>query len=397
MLKLKQVMAEAGLKQADLATLLGWSVPGTNVLLNSGAWPKRADKTHCKAQITAWLEAHGVRVKGVFAAVNTKVAGAGVAAPGRPGVAPEDGGHDGNALNEKDETMLRRKTMLTPAARRKWGFTLDPFLDPQSAGEVYLSAAAQDAYESIIAQAKAGAGLLAIIGESGAGKTTIKDLAVQYLLEHEPTVTLIQPYPQGMEPDDEKGKTMKAAHIAEAILRALTPDARPRASSEARFNQVHRALMASGGRHVLIIEEAHSLPTATLKHLKRFIELKAGLKSLLAVVLIGQPELAQRLSPRNLEVREVSQRCVDVPLPALTVPEIEAFLLHRLGRAEVFAADAYAALHRALQGYDGDGPRSFTYPLAVQNWAAEAMNRAAAIGAPTVTADLVDALVSARK
>lgn len=391
MLKLKQVMSDAGLKQSDLAALLGWSVAGANALLNGGVWPKRADKAAGKARVLDWLGARGLETKGVF----TKVADPRDSA-NRPGATPVEG--ETQAGITENEAMLRRKTMLTLAARRKWGFNLDPFLDPQSAEAVYLSAAAQDARESIIAQAKAGAGLLAIIGESGAGKTTIKDLAVQYLLEHEPKVTIIQPYPQGMEPNDEQGKTLKAAHIAEAILRALMPDARPKASSEARFNQVHQALMASGGRHVLIIEEAHSLPTPTLKHLKRFIELKAGLKSLLAVVLIGQPELAQRMNPRNLEVREVSQRCVDVPLPALTVPEIEAFLVHRLGRTDVFAPDAYAALQLALQGYDADGTRSFAYPLAVQNWAAEAMNRAAAIGAPEVTAELVDALLAgARK
>ncbi len=46
---------------------------------------------------------------------------------------------------------------------------------------------------------------------------------------------------------------------------------------------------------LLVIEEAHGLPTATLKHLKRFFELEDGFKKLLGIVLIGQTELRMNL------------------------------------------------------------------------------------------------------
>lgn len=387
MLKLKLVLREAGLRQSALVAVLGWSAPAVSTWLSHGIWPKQADRAAAKAAVLSYLAEQGLDGKGVF----QKVAGARGLDANQPSATP--GVLSPSGITERDE-MLRRKEVLSPAARRKWGFVLDPFMDPQDTAAVYLSAAAREAYEAIVALARAGSGLVAIIGESGAGKTTIKELAIQRLADE---VTVIQPYPQGMEQNDAKGKTMKAAHIAEAILRALTPDATPKASSEARFNQVHRALLASGGRHVLIIEEAHCLPTPTLKHLKRFIEMKAGLKSLLAVVLIGQPELSQRMHPKNLEVREVSQRCVDVPLPPLSSVEIEHFLTLRLGRDDVFEPTAYAALHRALQGWDGSGARSFANPLAVQNWAALAMNEAAELHAPKVSAEMIDALVKSKK
>lgn len=54
---------------------------------------------------------------------------------------------------------------------------------------------------------------------------------------------------------------------------------------------MHRALKnsyESGYRHVLIIEEAHCLPIATLKHLKRLRELETGFTKLLSIILIGQ-------------------------------------------------------------------------------------------------------------
>ncbi|HGP4460305.1 TPA: AAA family ATPase, partial [Pseudomonas aeruginosa] len=66
-----------------------------------------------------------------------------------------------------------------------------------------------------------------------------------------------------------KGKTLRVTHIAEAMMAAVAPLERPKSSPEARFAQLHRALKvshAAGFKHVLIIEEAHSLPIATLKH-----------------------------------------------------------------------------------------------------------------------------------
>ena len=83
---------------------------------------------------------------------------------------------------------------------------------------------------------------------------------------------MIEPYVLAMEDNDQKGKTLKSVHIAEAILAAVAPNVSPKRSPEARFAQIHRALTESakaGNKHVLIIEEAHGLPLPTLKHLKR--------------------------------------------------------------------------------------------------------------------------------
>ncbi|EBA1658102.1 hypothetical protein HW82_27600, partial [Salmonella enterica] len=84
--------------------------------------------------------------------------------------------------------------------------------------------------------------------------------------------------------------------------------------------------------HVLIIEEAHSLPVPTLKHLKRFLELEHGFKRLLSIILIGQQELRDKLSERSASVREVVQRCEMVRLEPLG-DDLEAFLAFKFERA----------------------------------------------------------------
>ncbi len=120
-----------------------------------------------------------------------------------------------------------------------------------------------------------------------------------------------------MEDNDKTGKTLKALHIAEAIMAVVAPSASIKSSPEARFRQVHTVLRDSrraGNSHCLIIEEAHGLSFHTIKHLKRFLELEDGFKKLISIVLLGQPELKQKLSEANPAVREVVQRCEVVEL-----------------------------------------------------------------------------------
>src|SRR5690606_4900928 len=149
------------------------------------------------------------------------------------------------------------------------------------------------------------------VGESGAGKSTLREELQDRIRREEQAVLMIEPYVLGMEGTDSIGKTLRAQHIAEAVMATVDPLAKTKSSPEARFRQVHETLRQSaraGHSHVLVIEEAHSLPLATLKHLKRFRELKDGLRPLLSIILIGQPELATKLSEHNPEVREVVQR-----------------------------------------------------------------------------------------
>ncbi len=149
-----------------------------------------------------------------------------------------------------------------------------------------------------------------------------------------------------------------------------------------------KASRSAGYSHLLAIEEAHCLPVATLKHLKRFLELKQGLGRLLGICLVGQPELKNRLSDRNPEVREVVQRCELVELQPLD-NDLEAYLKHKFERMEiklddVLAPDACDALRARLislpRGGKPSDARSLCYPLVVNNLVTRAMNAAAAAG-----------------
>ena len=305
------------------------------------------------------------------------------------------------AKPEGEDTMLLRKQTLTPEARRKFNLTRDPFADDVGdAADVFLTADIRYVREAMWATAKHG-GLLAVVGESGSGKSTLRRDFADRVVREQAGITIIEPYVLAMEDTDRTGKTLKSMHIAEAIATTINPLVRLQASPEARFKQLHQLLRdshRSGNRHALVIEEAHSIPNATLKHLKRFYELEDGFKKLLAIILIGQPELRMKLSETNAAVREVVQRCEIAELSPLG-NHLEAYLKFKLERAgaklaDVFDKDAIDALRQKLTFASQRGSAkaqtvSLLYPLAVANVVAAAINLTLTIGAPKVSADII--------
>lgn len=301
---------------------------------------------------------------------------------------------------EGADPMLLVNAGLRPETRAHFKLPRSPFVDDvQSPDDVYQTPSVRYVRAALTDCAQHH-GFIAVVGESGSGKTTLAEDLQERIRTDGRDIIVIKPYVLAMEGNDAKGKTLKSAQIAEAICLALDPHVRLRSTSEARFRQLHNLLTASrrsGQRHLLIIEEAHCLPLATLKHLKRFLELKDGMQRLLGVALIGQPELRDRLNGQNAEVREVAQRCEVVTLDPLD-SELEGYLQHKFARfdlklADVFTPDAFDAMRTRLiyrpRGGKPTDVRSLCYPLVVNNLVCRAMNAAAAAHWPQVDAQVI--------
>lgn len=302
--------------------------------------------------------------------------------------------------------MLLRKQTLTPAAKKHFALKTDPLADDlQTHEDVFLTPDSRYVRETLWHTARHG-GFVAVVGESGAGKSTLRRDLVDRIRREGAGVVVIEPYVLGMEDNDIKGKTLKAAHIAEAIITAICPLEKHKRSPEARFRQAHEALLSgtqAGMTYLLVIEEAHRLPLPTLKHLKGFFELENGFKKLLGIVLLGQPELRLKLSEQNHAVREVVQRCEVVELMPLD-SQLEEYLKFKFQRAGCALVDAVepAAIEaiRAKLTFNpapaggraarGEGRTvSLLYPLAVANLLIASLNLAAQLGFAKVNGDIV--------
>lgn len=382
---MKILLQQAGVSQRKLAEACEVSPATISLIISAGRWPKTPDKAQLMGKMRAVLtgKVSEIELDRVF-----KVDSARCSAP------------NPSEATTKEEAMLLRKQGLYPATKRHFGMARDPFNDEvQSAEDVYLSADGRYMREAMLQVALHG-GFMSGVSESGGGKSTLRRILIDQLNRESRPVIVIEPYVLAMEDNDKKGKTLKSAHIAEAIINSVSPLERPKQSQEARFRQLHRILRDSsraGMSHLLIIEEAHSLPIPTLKHLKRFFELEDGFKKLLGIILLGQPELREKLAENRHEVREVVQRCEVIELSPMD-SNLEDYLTFKFARAgkkvgEVIDKSGMDALRDKLtlsSSRRGRGENvSLLYPLAVGNLMTACMNQAAEIGVPLVTADVV--------
>ncbi len=391
---LKQLLKQNSIAQSSLCKPLGVSTATVNLFVNHGQRPKK-NPEQFQSLFIEILEAKGIAADQIQQALKTAsnsdndLSSASCARESLDAATPLE-----------EQLMLLRKQTLTPAAKKNFKLFKNIFTENiRSSSELFNNGDINYVRESMWQAAKGNSSFIAVVGQSGAGKTTLrKELIDRIEREREPVV-VIEPYVLATEDNDIKGKTLKASHIAEAILAALAPSTNAKRSPEARFRQIHNLLKESsraGHHHLLIIEEAHSLPIPTLKHLKRFIELENGFTPLLSIILIGQDELKIKLAENNQEVREVVQRCEIVTLEPFTQTTLIDYLQHRCKAADRKLSDfidesGLDAICTKLTRNVGrkNQHESLLYPLAVGNLITGAMNVAADLGVPVVTGDLV--------
>ncbi|HHR4769154.1 TPA: ExeA family protein [Salmonella enterica] len=387
MLLLKQQLQHLQMSLADVTRETGVSRAAIAQLVNHGQWPRR-NPEQLRKRITELLASHNVDTTHSFDEVR-----------------PQTTAITQELQTTEEENMLLKKQTLSQKAKKAFKLFTNPFDDTavQSAADMFVTQDIRYVREVMFQTATHG-GMLALWGESGSGKSTLRRDLIERLQRESSGTVVIEPYVLAMEDNDRTGKTLKSASIAEAILRAVAPGERPKQSPEARFAQVHAALKASydssQSGHVLIIEEAHSLPIPTLKHLKRFLELEHGFKRLLSIILIGQQELRDKLSERNASVREVVQRCEMIHLAPLD-NDLEAFLAFKFERAGcsvtgIIDDGGMQMIRQKMTVRVGKHPKtgndihaSNLYPLAIGNLMIAAMNEAAELGVPMVTSEVI--------
>lgn len=371
--------------------------------LMSNTWPVRSDPQQLRTALLELMAARGAtddelatlfHARGHHRADAAPVDRAALAPlPARPKTAPVVGAPE-------DEDMLPMKAVLSPHARRHFKLLANPFDGQVRCDEQMFRGAEYDYVAEAAWQCAQTSGFVAIIGESGAGKTTVLEDLEARLEREQRRLLVFKPSVLGMEESERKGHTLKSADILHAIISVLAPDQPVPVTMQARTLRARKLLSASasmGTDHLLVVEEAHCMPDATLKHLKRLHEQRDGRRSLLGILLLAQPELKGRLLRGTLDgtLREVAQRCELVELLPLA-SDIKPYLQTRASAVGVdinrlITDDGVAALLDRLAIKGAKSAVSLAYPLAVNNLMICALNKAADIGAPLVDAGVVRA------
>ncbi|HEX8667730.1 MAG TPA: AAA family ATPase [Allosphingosinicella sp.] len=190
-----------------------------------------------------------------------------------------------------------------------------------------------------------GEGFIVVTGEIGAGKSTL----VAHLLatidrERLNAISLVS---------SQIGAEDMLRLTAQGL--GLATDRLEKAQLLDRIEQRLCDEQRRGKRTLLIVDEAQNLPAATLEELRLLSNFTNGGRSLIQIVLLGQPEFRDRLASDD-GLEQLRQRIIATHhLDAIGADETEAYIVHRLAVAgwqgrPGFAPAAFAALHRHSGG-----------------------------------------------
>jgi general secretion pathway protein A len=110
----------------------------------------------------------------------------------------------------------------------------------------------------------------------------------------------------------------------------------------------------AGETAVLIVDEAQNLTDEVLEEIRMLTNLETFTEKLLQIVLVGQPELEQKL--KQPQLRQLRQRLtLRAKTHALTIEETKAYVQQRLRIAgsngqQIFEPEALSAIHRHASG-----------------------------------------------
>ncbi len=210
---------------------------------------------------------------------------------------------------------------------------------------LFLSGPQREALSTLRYALEAARGLSLLIGEAGAGKSTLVQAALAEIGPGKTQCVLLS------------NPTLTRDEFFEFLAEAFGLGAQEAASKTRFLSSFRRHLEERhlrGQLTALIIDEAQSLPYELLEEVRLLSNIETPTSKLLSVILTGQPELSQRLNEPQL--RQLKQRiALRCELAVLGLPETAAYVAGRIRiaggtPADVFTREAVEAVFQASGG-----------------------------------------------
>jgi general secretion pathway protein A len=206
---------------------------------------------------------------------------------------------------------------------------------------MYFSPKHREAYNHLMYGIRERKGFVQLTGEVGAGKTTLCRAILESLDERYSTALIFNP-------------VMSADELIRAIAAefGLPVNGLERLDVLAVINQFLLQQVECGRETVLIIDEAQDLTEELLEQVRLLSNLETNNRKLLQIVLMGQPELRDRLNSHKM--RQLRQRItVRYHLLPLNRSEVKQYVAHRLhlsggNGTPCFTGPAYWRVHPAV-------------------------------------------------
>ncbi len=223
----------------------------------------------------------------------------------------------------------------------------DPFNITADPDFFFSSARHAEAFSHLTYGIKQRKGILVVTGEIGTGKTTLCRTLLNRLDENIKTALILNP-------------TFSDLQLLQLILKDLGIKA-PLKNKFALIDALNEFLLNEtnlGHNVVMIIDEAQNLGVKQLEQIRLLSNLETEKQKLLQIILVGQPELLDKL--KLVSLRQLNQRiAVRYHILPLDRSELQQYIQHRLKIAQVsnksnrhlqFTDDAVEAIYALSNG-----------------------------------------------
>ncbi|NMF91198.1 ExeA family protein [Aromatoleum petrolei] len=225
-----------------------------------------------------------------------------------------------------------------------FGFSAAPFSIAPDPRYLFMSERHREALAHLLYGLRVDGGFVLLTGEVGTGKTTI-------------CRCLLEQVPDGCDIAFILNPKLDTLELLATLCDELhVPVAGAEHSVKVLVDRINRHLLdanARGRKTVLIVDEAQNLSNEVLEQLRLLTNLETNERKLLQIILLGQPELRERLA--QPELRQLAQRIVArYHLEPLSRQEVGAYVNHRLavagGQQRLFPDAVIDRLYRLSGG-----------------------------------------------